>query len=114
MVAWSSYRVQFRALSYFDSVKAQTIDGERKKDKKSVQIKIIKKTVLTEHIFDRIFSWRSVRLLHTDHFSSVSLPNEPGHEKCHMRTTKALINAFVVHCLDNIISLDFIAKISRL
>ena len=39
---------------------------------------------------------------------------------CHMRTTKAqirlriLISAFVVRCLDSIISLDSIAKISRL
>ena len=35
-----------------------------------------------------------------------------------MRTTRAqissLIGAFVVHCLDRIISLDFIAEISRL
>ena len=41
---------------------------------------------------------------------------------CHMRATKAqislrirsLISAFVVHCLDSIISLDSIAEISRL
>ena len=39
---------------------------------------------------------------------------------CHMRTTKvqislrSLISAFVVRCLDSIISLDSIAKISRL
>ena len=40
---------------------------------------------------------------------------------CHMRTTKAqislricLISAFVVRCLDSIISLDSIAEISRL
>ena len=37
---------------------------------------------------------------------------------CHMRTTKAppgsLINAFVVRCLDSIISLDSISEISRL
>ena len=39
---------------------------------------------------------------------------------CHMQTTKALIrlrsliSAFVVRCLDSIISLDSIAKISRL
>ena len=34
---------------------------------------------------------------------------------CHMRTTKArsLISAFVVHCLDSIISPDSIAEISR-
>ena len=42
---------------------------------------------------------------------------EPGHEKmrlCHMRTTKALISAFVVRSLDSLISLDSIAEISRL
>ena len=36
---------------------------------------------------------------------------------CHMRTTKAQISlhsAFVVRCLDSVISLDSIAKISRL
>ena len=37
---------------------------------------------------------------------------------CHMRTTKAQISlcirAFVVRCLDSIISLDSIAEISRL
>ena len=33
---------------------------------------------------------------------------------CHMRTTKAQISAFVVRCLDCIISLDSISEISRL
>ena len=31
-----------------------------------------------------------------------------------MRTTKALISAFVVRCLDSIISLDYIAEISKI
>ena len=51
---------------------------------------------------------------------------EPGHEKmCLMSCAnnkgadqpahlRSLISAFVVHCLDSIISLDSIAKISRL
>ena len=30
---------------------------------------------------------------------------------CHMRTTKAQISAFVVRCLDSMISLDSIAEI---
>ena len=33
---------------------------------------------------------------------------------CHMRTKKAQISAFVVCCLDSILSLDSIAEISRL
>ena len=49
--------------------------------------------------------------------------NEPRHEKtclCHIRTTKArislrsLISAFIVRCLDSIIPLFAISKISRL
>ena len=52
--------------------------------------------------------------------------NEPGHEKmCLMSYAnnkgadqpahpRSLISAFVVHCLDSIISLDSIAEISRL
>ena len=52
--------------------------------------------------------------------------NEPGHEKvCLMSHTnnkgadqpahsRSLISAFVVRCLDSIISLNFIAEISRL
>ena len=45
-----------------------------------------------------------------------TLPYEPRHEKtcfCHMRTTKAQI-AFLVHCLDSIISLVSISEISSL
>ena len=33
---------------------------------------------------------------------------------CHMRKKKAQISAFVVRCLDSIISLGFIAELSRL
>ena len=52
--------------------------------------------------------------------------NEPGHEKMCLKSnannkgadqpahSRSLINAFVVRCLDSIISLDSIAEISRL
>ena len=52
--------------------------------------------------------------------------NEPGHEKMCLMTyannkgadqpahPRSLINAFVVRCLDSIISLESIAEISRL
>ena len=57
---------------------------------------------------------------------SIHFVNEPGHEKmCLMSYAKnkgtdqpahprSLISAFIVHCLDSIISLDSIAEISRL
>ena len=50
---------------------------------------------------------------------------EPGHEKMYLMTyannkgadqtahPRSLISTFVVHCLDSMISLDSIAKISR-
>ena len=58
--------------------------------------------------------------------TSVTYANEPGHEKmCLMSYAnnkgadqpahpRRLISAFVVRCLDSIISLDSIAEISRL
>ena len=56
----------------------------------------------------------------------VLFTNEPGHEKMYLMSyannkcadqpahPRSLISAFIVRCLDSIISLDSIAKISRL
>ena len=65
-------------------------------------------------------------LVHTWHIPFKCLTCEPGHEKtCLMSYAnnkgadrpahpRSLISAFVVRCLDSIISLDSIAEMSRL
>ena len=54
---------------------------------------------------------------------NLNKPYEPGHEKMYLMSyannkgadqPRSLISAFVVRCLDSIISLDSIAEISRL